>query len=172
VIRFTCPHCDAALKVPDDRTGQPIKCPKCKRPTTVPENLDDEPPVAELDEGPSRKVPAWGWAVIGVGVLLLLGVGGVQLVQSVRRPAQSATSGSASSADDLTTDQGRTRWLVGEWEQTDGNERLEYRFESGGQYRVKFRAPNHPDGCFSGTWYFEGGKLQVTIRDTSEGRRK
>ena len=67
--------------------------------------------------------------MIAVGVLLLLGVGVIQIAQSVRRPAQSTPSGPAA-ADGLTTDQGRTRWGVGEWEQTDGNERLEYRFES------------------------------------------
>ena len=34
---------------------------------------------------------------------------------------------------------------------------------------MTFRASNRPEGWFSGTWYFEGGKLQVTIRDSSEG---
>src|SRR5262245_50024463 len=72
MIRFSCPRCDAALKVPDDRVGEKVKCPKCGRPTTVPESLDDEPPVAELDESPRRKFPVWAWGAIAAGVLVLV----------------------------------------------------------------------------------------------------
>jgi hypothetical protein len=46
MIRFSCPHCLAPLKVKDERAGRRANCPKCGAPITVPEalSLDDELP--------------------------------------------------------------------------------------------------------------------------------
>ena len=35
-LKFPCPHCGRKLRVPADRAGQRGKCPRCKKPLTVP----------------------------------------------------------------------------------------------------------------------------------------
>ena len=40
-IRYECDQCGSVLKIKDDLAGKPGKCPKCKRPFTVPVDAED-----------------------------------------------------------------------------------------------------------------------------------
>jgi hypothetical protein len=97
VIRIKCPQCDKTIKVPDDKAGSRVYCPRCGEPCMA--RPDDSAPAAgpaarekgSSDvEGPGRcaapsrggppelfwGVRAWEWAAVavaaGVGVLGLL----------------------------------------------------------------------------------------------------
>ena len=97
MIRFNCPNCAVALKVPDDHAGQQIKCPKCQRPVAVPENLNEETPVAEHEptepqEAPAaeqnkrrRFLPRWAWLAVA---LAFLSVPALALVLAVIKRAE------------------------------------------------------------------------------------
>jgi hypothetical protein len=88
VIRFSCPLCGKTLKVPEDRAGRPIACPRCKERSVVPAGShasgnggDAEAPGlprhADSDEAPglfsgmSRRVR---WAAALLAAMIPLGL--------------------------------------------------------------------------------------------------
>lgn len=55
MIRFTCPHCEKALRADDAKAGSPVKCPACGHKLTIPDAETELPPAE--DEEPERPAP-------------------------------------------------------------------------------------------------------------------
>jgi DNA-directed RNA polymerase subunit M/transcription elongation factor TFIIS len=47
LIKFSCPHCQAALSVGSDFAGKKGACPNCKKELTIPEKSEDSQKAAE-----------------------------------------------------------------------------------------------------------------------------
>ena len=54
MIRFTCPHCDKALRADDSKAGRLVTCPACMHKFTIPADEAERPPA---DEEPERPAP-------------------------------------------------------------------------------------------------------------------
>lgn len=106
MIRFPCPRCDAALKAPDGRAGQSLTCPKCQRAISVPNSLDDEPPAAELDDGPRHKIPRWAWAA-GAAVVLIAVIASVLVTARLNRGTPGTSDPAAAEVEKI-----QGRWTV------------------------------------------------------------
>jgi hypothetical protein len=82
VIRFRCPQCDKTLKVPDNKSGTTVLCPRCREACRIPAESapsyvqePGRPPVATPDQrrglfAGMRGRLRWG-AVLVVGVAVL-----------------------------------------------------------------------------------------------------
>src|SRR5262245_19016464 len=104
MLRFPCPQCGKALKVPAEQAGQPVVCPRCGEPSAA-----GTPTAAERDE--AGRPPAWPseqargpfrsmsaperWAVA-----LVAGAGAVTLVLAALSPLLPAPRGVARAAAD------------------------------------------------------------------------
>ncbi len=68
-IRFTCPHCDTVIKVPDSGAGQIGKCPTCRNTITVPivnpQSLQTEPEPEPEPPQPQPTVPTFNASIAG-----------------------------------------------------------------------------------------------------------
>jgi hypothetical protein len=56
MIKFSCPNCDEALRVPDSRAGDTLRCPECRHKCLIPE-IEDELDLEEEEEEPERPAP-------------------------------------------------------------------------------------------------------------------
>jgi hypothetical protein len=167
VIRFNCPRCDGALKVPDDRAGETVRCPKCGHPATIPESLDDEPPAAEHDTLRLRKAPLWAWGVAAFA-LLALAVGGVVVVRS--GPKDGLTR-----AERAELEAKMKRDLPGTWEEAFMGWKRVYTFTDDGRFEVvRYELDaarvegGKKVGGHVGTWSVSGSRMTLQVTESAD----
>ena len=103
MIAFSCAHCGRGFQVPDASAGQAIRCGKCKATLRVPRTALGPPAAIPIVQSAARQgpapmpasppdkprrvrgkgLPAWAWAAIIAGVILLAGFGSL-IVRTVR----------------------------------------------------------------------------------------
>jgi hypothetical protein len=171
VIRFPCPNCAGALKVADESAGETIKCPKCGRAATAPESLDDDPPAAELDETPRRRLSRRAWAAIAAGgfVLVALTIGVIVFVRSGTRDGMTRAEREAFEANFRSE-------LVGVWDATEGPEWKNpdegshhlFTFTEDGRFEAVRYRDGKKAGSHSGRWSVTGKKLAIEVDESSD----
>src|SRR5439155_25969126 len=65
MIRFTCPHCHALLRSPDEQAGTAVACPRCQHATRVPRDTHSSSPPSPSQIASDPAEPS-GWeATVG-----------------------------------------------------------------------------------------------------------
>jgi phage FluMu protein Com len=73
-IKIRCPHCNKAVRAPDDNAGgTSAKCPACGQLMTIPSSAPlSAPSVAPAEKTTNRKFPRWILIVAGVLILCVI----------------------------------------------------------------------------------------------------
>ena len=107
-LTVTCPGCGKSGNVPAEYAGRKLKCPGCggrllapaPEPAVVftpaPEPLPVTQPVAPVMPPERKRIPWWGWTLIVIGVLIVLGNLGEGAGNTSSVPTQSAGEPAAS----------------------------------------------------------------------------
>jgi hypothetical protein len=96
-LRFTCPHCSAALSAPLEAAGRASRCRGCRQPVTVPALAPMPPPAAGApqyhyheQDAPPRRGPsplaALAWLVVLLASLVVCGGIGYAAWQAAHVP--------------------------------------------------------------------------------------
>ena len=168
MIRFPCPHCNAALKAPDDGADQKSTCPGCQRSVTVPLSLDDEAQAAEIDTRGQRKIPRWAGVV---GGLLTTTALVVVVVMALSGPQDGMTR-----AERRAFETNFRRELVGvwdakagrHWEQVPEGSRHIITFTGDGRFEAVRYSDGKKVGSHGGKWLVTGNKLTIEITESGD----
>ncbi len=94
MIRFRCPHCQAALSAPDHAAGATVACKSCRKPMRVPVPVADADPGEEAPE--SSRVGAFLLALL---LLAGLGVGGFFVFRQIQQGGLGAVGSAPQDAE-------------------------------------------------------------------------